>query len=190
MSAHSHHAQRPDDQVRTAELAEWIARNEPARLRAVARRYGVPASELDDVVQSALADFLRAFPGPHDTAHALSYTFRCVQNRSLKYHRWRGRRQAPLVDLSRPGDGEWQGGPDPIDSLAGEAVDPLERVIDREDLGEALVLLSELPTQLRQVVALRGLGYSPAEVAALTGLSHRAVRKRIGRANRMLDQAP
>lgn len=184
MSAQTNHAQRPDDQTRTAELADWIARNAPARLRAVAWRHGVPASELDDVVQSALTDFLRGFPGPHDTTHALSYTFRCVQNRSLKYHRWHRRRQVPLVDLSRPGDS--RGGADALDTLAGEAADPLERVIDRENHGEALLILGELPAQLREIVALKGLGYSPAEVARMTGLSHRAVRKRIERANRFL----
>jgi RNA polymerase sigma factor (sigma-70 family) len=183
MSARTNPAQNLDGRTRTAQLADSIARNEPARLRAVASRHGVPTGELDDVVQSALADFVRAFPGPYDQAHALSYTFRCVQNRALKYHRWRARRQAPLVDLYVDDCGE----ADAIDAVGGSEPDPAERVLERDDYRRSLSRLYELPQELRQIVALRGLGYSGAEIAALTGQSHRAVRKRIESANRLLN---
>lgn len=181
MSAQRHPAQA-HDRTRRAQLAERIARNEPARLQAVASRRGVPRGDLDDVVQSALVDFLRSFSGPYDQAHALSYLFRCVQNRALNYDRWRRRRRAPLVDLHGDDGDE----PDRVDALAASRSDVLDRVLEREEHAAALARLGELPKELREVVSLRGLGYSTDEIAALTGRSHRGVRKRIERANRAL----
>ena len=186
MSAQTTPAQGPAHRTRNARLADWIARNESVRLHAVAKRYGVPRDELDDIVQAALGDFLRSFPGPYDQAHALSYTFRCVQNRALKYFRWYARRRAPIVDLSGDAEGARLGDGDGMDSLPCEHADTLERVLEREDYLQRLDGLSQLPRELREIATLRAMGYAPTEIGTFTGLSHRAVRKRIERANRLL----
>jgi RNA polymerase sigma factor (sigma-70 family) len=186
MSARPSHPQDPNRQSRNARLAEGIATNEMHRLRLVALRRGVPEDEVADVVQSALTDFLRAFPGPDDPSKALSYAFRCVHNRALKYARWRARRQAPLRDVASLNP---DGPADAMDAMANDGPDTLERVLEREDYRQELARLSELAPELRQVIALRGLGYAPGEIAELTGASLRSARKRIERANRKLSGA-
>jgi RNA polymerase sigma factor (sigma-70 family) len=186
MSAQNSPSRQPGDQSHRARLAESLVRTETFRLSGVARRHGTPRDEIEDVIQSSLADFLRSFPGPYDQAHALSYLFRCVQNRALKYHRWHARRQAPLVNAR---EGDENAYADQVDTVAAGPANVLERVIEREDYRGEVGRLLDLPQELREVVALRGLGYSPAEIAGLTGVSHRAVRKRIERANRLLAQS-
>src|SRR5436190_14573283 len=92
------------DRARVARLCEWLAREESAYLARIARRNGVPRGEVEDVVQDALADVLRSFPGPDEPGKARSYAGKCVQSRAYKRHRRFVRKERalhPLTDFQR-----------------------------------------------------------------------------------------
>jgi DNA-directed RNA polymerase specialized sigma24 family protein len=71
-----------------------------------------------------------------------------------------------------------------------EASDPLDRAIDDEEVGEAVERLTALPPLERAVVVLGAAGFSLEEIGSIVGLSKRAVRKRVTRANELLRGEP
>ena len=174
------------DRERNERLADWIAREKLTYLNAVARRSGAPDWQIADVVQSALTNFFRAYPGPDVPEAALAYCARCVATESWKARRRHARKEGhetPVPERERNdrlGTGEELGLVDP------DWLDPLDTVIEHERIEALRQRLAELPDDQRTVVALAAAGYSPAEIAELRGLSVRQVRKRIEKGNRRL----
>ena len=176
------------DPARNRPLVDYLARERYGWLAALAQRWGASADAADDVVQDALLDVLRSFPGPHERAQVVAYAARCVRNRVFKLHRRHRRKESrnappPAREGSdRLGSEAEIGLPDP------SAPGPLELLLSAEERSEARELLAGLSEQERTVVVLIAAGYSHAEVSERTGLSTRAIRKRVGRANRRLAE--
>lgn len=171
---------RPDSE-RNARLAEWLVREKGAYLRAVAVRAGAPAWQIEDVVQTALLNFYRAFPGPDSNEKALAYAAACVASATSKSRRRYARKESREAAMpARVDSGETLG---IVDHSAG---DPADVVVERERVASLRERLAELPADQRAVILLAAAGYIPAEIAALRGLTVRQVRKRIEKANRTL----
>jgi RNA polymerase sigma factor (sigma-70 family) len=174
------------DRDRNARLVDYLARERWRWLCAVARRWGVEGHAVDDVVQSALLDVLRSFPGPDDSRHVAAYAARCVQTEAWKLHRRHARKEGRWAPLPERERNDRLGGVEQVEIADPESADPLESVIDAEATDEALIRLEELPDDQRAVVLLRAAGFESAEIAARLELSLRGVRKRIEKANRRL----
>jgi RNA polymerase sigma factor (sigma-70 family) len=174
------------DRDRNARLVDYLARERWGWLCGVARRWGVEGHAVDDVVQSALLDVLRSFPGPDDPRHVAAYAARCVQTEAWKLHRRNARKEGRWAPLPERERNDRLGGVEQIEIADPESADPLESVIDAEATHEALVRLEQLPDDQCAVVLLRAAGFDSAEIAARLDLSLRGVRKRIEKANRRL----
>lgn len=176
------------DPERNAAHVDYLARERYGWLCGLAQRWGTDADSVDDVVQSALLDVLRSFPGPHERSHVVAYAARCVRNRAFKLHRRHSRkesRNAPMptrISSDRLGSEAEVALEDPSEP------GPLELVIAAESEAQARERLAALPEDQLMVVVLVAAGYSHAEISERTGLSPRAIRKRIGRANRRLGE--
>jgi RNA polymerase sigma-70 factor (ECF subfamily) len=65
-----------------------------------------------------------------------------------------------------------------------------EQLADRQELDRAMAAIARLPDRLKEVLVLRTIeGMSQAEVAALLGVSEKAVETRLYRAREALSQA-
>ncbi len=181
--------QRRSDEERLSRnraWVEWLVRKHHGRLRGVALRNGIAAQDAEDVIQTALANVLRSFPGPDERSAAFSYAARAVQNTALKAHRRAQRKESHNVAIGseRPEGEEPRGLVHALSDLS--AGDPLERAIEREAAEERSSRLAVLPSEQRMALALSAAGYGLAEIAAALGLSVRATRKRIEKGNRAL----
>src|SRR4051794_14104022 len=96
----------PEDAERNARLCDWLARDRRAKLVAIVHRHGIAPQDVDDVIQDALLDVLRSFPGPDHRDYASAYAARCVERRALKRHRRISRKEAPLSPLPGPRAGD------------------------------------------------------------------------------------
>lgn len=166
-----------------ARLADWIAREKGAYLRATARRAGAPEWKLEDVVQAGLLDFCRAFPGPDIREKALAYCAACVASEASKARRRYARKESN--ESAMPERAETF---EPVALEDPAAADPADAVIERERLAQLRERVQALPNDQRAVIVLAAAGYSPAEIAELRGLTVRQVRKRIEKANRRLRE--
>lgn len=172
----------PDDE-RNARLSEWLGREKVSYLRAVAVRSGAPEWLLTDILQTALLNFYRAFPGPDSPEKALAYCAACVVSETSKARRRYARKEGHEDAIPEREGGE--------QALIGDesATDPAEAAIEAERIATLRERLNALPEDQRAVVVLAAAGYRPAEIAELRGLSLRQVRKRIEKANRALGES-
>jgi RNA polymerase sigma factor (sigma-70 family) len=171
----------PDDE-RNTRLTEWLATEKRSYLRAVAVRSGAPEWQLADIVQSALLNFYRAFPGPDVREKALAYCAACVVSEVSKARRRYARKEIREHAMPEHESGE------PV-AIADDCVeDPAEAAIEAERLASLRQRLAKLPADQRAVILLAAAGYGPAEIAQLQGLTVRQVRKRIEKANRALRE--
>jgi RNA polymerase sigma factor (sigma-70 family) len=176
------------DPKRNARLVDYLARERWSWLCALARRAGVPPQAVDDVVQSALLDVLRSFPGPDEVGHAAAYAASCVKTEAWKLHRRHARKEGRHALLPKQRRGEDTGEIAPLELPDANAADPLEAVIAAEATADALALLAALPEDERAVLLLRAAGFDATEIAEHLHVSVRGVRKRIERANRALRE--
>jgi RNA polymerase sigma factor (sigma-70 family) len=182
-------ARRPTaarDPERNARLVDYLARERWAWLCAVARRSGIEPQAVDDVVQSALLDVLRSFPGPDEPRHVAAYAARCVQTEAWKLYRRLARKEGRLAPLPERERGDRVGTTEELDIADPLAPDVLEVVIAAEASREAQAVLETLPQDQRAALLLRAAGFGAAEIAQRLNLSSRGVRKRIEKANRRL----
>jgi RNA polymerase sigma factor (sigma-70 family) len=176
------------DPERNACLVDYLARERWAWLCAVARRSGIEPHAVDDIVQSALLDVLRSFPGPDEPGHVAAYAARCVQTEAWKLHRRQARKEGRLAQLPERERGDCVATTEEIGIADPSAPDVLEVVIAAEASHEAQAVLERLPADQRATLLLRAAGFGTAEIAQRLNLSPRAVRKRIEQANRKLRQ--
>lgn len=176
------------DPQKNAHLVDYLARERHAFLCAVARREGIEPQAVDDVVQSALFDVLRSFPGPHETHYATAYAARCVRSEAWKHHRRHARKESRNVPPNERERSDLLGTPVDLGLAEPSESDPLEIVIAGEASRDERELLMALPQDQRTVLLLIAAGLSHEEVAERLGISMRGVRKRVGRANRRLRE--
>ena len=166
---------------RNARLCDWLARERRSKLAAIARRHGIARQDVEDVIQDALLDMLRSFPGPDHRDYASAYAARCVERRALNRRRRIARKEAPLSPLPE------RVGERPARELADpRCVDPADLHLDREELRRPRERLLELPAEQRAAVVMRAAGGNTAEICRSLGVSPRRLRKLLGKANRQL----
>jgi len=178
----------PVDRERNARLVESLYRTSAAKLGRIAARHGIRGEAIEDVVQSALLGILRSYRGPDDAAQLYSYAARAVQNEAGKVHRRHARKESRLVAPPTTPRGNFVHEHEQVWPADIEAADPLECVIAAESVAGAIERLRELPEPERAILLLGAAGYGVAEIAERVGLSERAVRKRVTRANARLRE--
>jgi RNA polymerase sigma factor (sigma-70 family) len=176
---------RRDPQA-NAHLADFLARECRGFLCAVARRAGADEDSIDDVVQGALLDVLRSFPGPDEKGHVAAYAARCVQGRVWKLQRRHSRKEGrnralpEFVATDRLGTSIEIAIGDPSAPESDELVEAAEGLAAKREL------LMQLPEEQRAALLLSAAGFGTEEIAERLALSPRAVRKRVEKANRRL----
>ena len=172
---------------RNAAHVAWLASERAVRLRAIARRVGIAAQDLDDVVQSALLGVLRSFPGPDDEAHVYSYAAACVERQARNRRRRIARKEVQLSPIEDLDLGERVRHRLRRELADPEASDPEDLALDRAELETPRELLLELPPAERTALVLRAAGASTEEICRALEVSPRALRKLIGKARRRLE---
>jgi RNA polymerase sigma factor (sigma-70 family) len=178
----------PVDVERNGRLLELLYRDRHGALQSIARRYGIAGDQVDDVVQSALAAVLGAYRGPADPRQLFSYTATSIRTAAAKAHRRHQRKESRLAGMPREQRNDLVGTQAERSQLDVEAPDPAETAIARERARAARERLRKLPELERTILVLGAAGYGNTEIAAITGLSERAVRKRVTRAHRRLRE--
>jgi hypothetical protein len=108
----------------TGALLDRLAREEWARLAAIARAHGAERDAVADVVQAGLLAVLRSYRGPLEAESIRCYACRCVQTETWRLHRRRRRRESQDVGL------------DSVAELAAD-VEPATLVLRAEEVREA-----------------------------------------------------
>ncbi|GGG68215.1 RNA polymerase sigma factor SigJ [Paenibacillus radicis (ex Gao et al. 2016)] len=136
-------------------------------------------AEAEDAVQDVFVTISKN--GANTISHPKAYLVKLVTNRVLNVMK-----AAPRKRESYPG--EWL--PEPVIELGWEDA-PLERVIQHEQLGYALlVLLQTCTPPERAVFVLReSFGYEYADIAAMLDKSEAACRKIFSRASAKIGQS-
>lgn len=176
----------PVDVERNGRLIADLFGERTAALRGIARRYGIAADQIDDVLQSAVVSVLQAYRGPSDADQLFSYTAAAIRTTAAKAHRRHQRKESHLVAMSTRAANDIAGTEVECPQIDHEASDPADLVIAREETRDARARLHELPQLERTILALGAAGFGNAEIAAAVGLSERALRKRVTRAHKHL----
>ncbi len=155
--------------------ARWRAA--AAALKAVARRRGVDAAEVDDVVQSALEKALRRLDSLSNADRFEPWLKRIAANEALDRRRARRRREAALTAAAEAHAAlasAQPAAPDPVIGFA-DCLEPFLRRLPRADA---------------EILRRKDLeGRAIAEIAAETALSLPAAKSRVLRARRRLADA-
>lgn len=176
------------DPNRNTHLADYLARERYGWLCAIAQRWGASPQAVDDIVQSAMVDVLRSFPGPDERGAVAAYAARCVQNQVFKAARRHGRKESRNRPMPAHEGSDVGGTETEVGIAEASQPDPLELVIEAESAEETRELLAELPEDQLTVLLLVAAGFGHAEIAERTGFSLRGVRKRVWKANQRLER--
>lgn len=136
--------------------------------------------DADDVLQAACIAFLRFYrpegEGEQREAAARGYLYAAIASAASKHQRTLARKPlAGAVDFD-------------LDSFVGAEPDVDDVADSREKLSHLLRLVARLPERQRIIVSLQAAGYSTAEVCELLGISERARRRAVSKANRALRE--
>ena len=150
--------------------ATWVALrimpHEP-QTRAWLRRGGVPADEVDDLVQEAYCR-LSVIEDVDHISRPGAYFFSIVRNLLI-----RRRRAAAVVSLESIAE---------IEAMADPDTSPELEIAMRLDAERIRMLIGELPDRCRRIVQMRKIeGYSQAEIARLLGISESVVENNVHR---------
>lgn len=171
---------RPDAAGRS-EITERDYRRLHRQLFAQIRRTGVPATEVEDLIQETFLHAQRGldrgqFDGRSDRD---TWIVSIAKKRAFKYHRHHraNKRQAELVSL---------GDADELASGASVSTsfepDPQVKAAHRQRLGRALEAIGSLPEGFRAPLVLSVRGHSYEEIAGLLDLPMSLVTSRIHQA--------
>lgn len=157
-----------------------LARRYGDNLAQAARGFGLPETDIDDVVQEALFAAWRHL-AYYDPARSFrGWLFRIAVNkmRDLRRHR---RVRRFLFGAGSLDDAEHM--------LFDDAPDPERHAIATGDLKRVREVLDGLDRELREAIVLTALvGLSQPEAAETLGISVKSVEGRVGRARRRLAQ--
>jgi RNA polymerase sigma factor (sigma-70 family) len=150
-------AARPISPSRSVE--DLLARQE-GRLKALFRRYSIPAQDTEDILQQALLALIYQWD---QIRQPEAWLFATLRNHCRRYWRDRRRRFHEAMDEAV------------LECLAEPQPPEQERQAFRRDLDE---VLARLPQRCSHLLRLRyQLGYAPPEVAALMGYSPKSIGK-------------
>ncbi len=159
------------------DLAERLFPSEHEHLTRLALRHGPAGADPEDIVQAAFDVFLRRFDlSEREAVGWLVTTTIRLAWRAIRTEQ----RRREAAEPRPPAAGEDE---QFVYRVAGEGDDPLERVLALEAAAERASEFRRLRDVDRLVVGLRASGYSPREIARVTGLSSRQVRRSVERAN-------
>jgi len=135
----------------------------------LARGYVDDAADHDDLLQEILIAVWKALPRFRGEASERTFVFRIAHNRAITYA-GRARRQAARTTELHPNQ--------PADAapVDGDSSEELRRAVRK------------LPTVQRQVVMLYLEGLSPAEIAAVQGITENNANVRLTRARQALRE--
>lgn len=171
------------------DIAAAVAAQGP-RLRAFVRRQVDDLSEVDDIVQDTLLQFVSAYRLMEPIAHVAAWLQRVARNRIID--RFRRRSRSELL-ISPASFGDIDGSPDPAGIAAGwlqaSGTGPEARYA-RDVLAEHLIAaIDELPAEQRAVFVAHELdGRSFRDLAADTGVGVNTLLGRKHAAVRYLRQ--
>lgn len=151
------------------EPIEDLAKRIHPRLRSILSRYGVPAQDAEDLLQTALAVTLRSWSSLENPE---GWLVRTLVNQCLMY--WRGRKRRPeaTVDWSSTEDG------------APQVASPEASIVDRRD---AELHLARLPRHCQVMLRLRMVyGFSAGDIAALLGRNTASVYCALHRCSKLM----
>ncbi|WDF71504.1 RNA polymerase sigma factor [Novosphingobium sp. KACC 22771] len=163
---------------RQAAYSALLQRHRDRVFRIARASCGDEEAALDITQQSFISAF--AALGRYDHARPFAHWIARI---ALNKCRDRARRQKlrTLFSFAMPED-QGAGIPDP-------AVRADDALADRQELARAMACIARLPASQREVLVLRGVeGMSEAEVAAVLGITAKAVETRLYRARRALAE--
>lgn len=161
-------------------FGQLVARHGVALAQA-ARSFGIPETDVDDVVQDTFVAAWHALDDFDPDRPFRAWLFRIGLNKMRDLYRFRRVRQFLFGDESL-GDLELAGG------VANDEPGPEQQVAARLELARVASTLGKLDTGSREVIVLTAIvGMSQPEAAAVLGLSVKAVEGRIGRARAKLS---
>jgi len=161
-------------------FGQLVARHGVALAKA-ARSFGIPETDVDDVVQDTFVAAWHALDDFDPDRPFRAWLFRIGLNKMRDLYRFRRVRQF-LFGAESLGDLELAGG------VANDEPGPEQQVAARLELARVASTLGKLDTGSREVIVLTAIvGMSQPEAAAVLGLSVKAVEGRIGRARAKLS---
>lgn len=150
------------------------------------QRLGVPAVQVEDLIQETLLHAQRAlYRGQFEgRSNRDTWIVSIAKKRALKYHRRLGaaKRRGEHVSLEQPAERHVGA----VAGLAAAAPDPEARAVDRERLDRAMLALDGLPDRFRAPLVLSVRGHSYEEIAVLLGIPASRVTSRIHQARAKL----
>jgi RNA polymerase sigma factor (sigma-70 family) len=161
------------------EFAERLFREHGGRLRAIAQRHGLRASDADEAVQHAMIMALKANPGMEEP---VAWATVVVKREAWRIVRRRERRAEPPPT---PDEGER---PNPLEILPSPGRTVQETAERSEYVDAFRVALDALKPQERQVLLLLGAGFSYREIGARTGFTHTKINRCVAEGRATLRQ--
>lgn len=151
----------------------------PSLLRVVRRVLGKRHPDIEDVTQEAMFAVLHALPRYRGECSVLHFACRiavlCAMNARRKS-------EAAKRSSLRPSEGD-------LEAFAADDAGPDSRLSARATAGAVRGLLSALPSQQAEALALHCvLGYTVAEIAAVASVPQETVRSRLKHARRALRE--
>ncbi|WP_059414359.1 RNA polymerase sigma factor [Cupriavidus basilensis] len=156
-------------------FGELVERHGVALAQA-ARSFGIPETDVDDVVQDTFLAAWRALDDYDSERPFRTWLFRIGLNKMRDLYRFRRVRQF-LFGAEDIGAIEATGG------MSDGEPGPERRLAARRDLARVVEILGKLDAASREAIVLTSIvGMSQPEAAAVLGLSPKAVESRIARA--------
>ena len=137
-----------------------------AALRRNARRYSLCPDDAEDAYQRAV-EILLTKSLPVDPRHLAAWMQVVTRREALAVRRSRERLLGPSADDHG----------DSLDRIVCDRPDPQERLERREQVTDAVRLLSELKPQERLALVLQAHGYSYAEIREICGWTYTKVNR-------------
>jgi RNA polymerase sigma factor (sigma-70 family) len=158
-----------DPKTRIAAALELLASHGRSFLR-TARRHSLCADDAEDAFAQAVEILLTK--GPLDQPDRLAAWMHVVtKHEAIAVRRARERL------LGGVPSGACASEPDPLDALPDERPGPGELAERRERVAHSATALASLKPQERRALALKAVGYSYAEIQALTGWTYTKVNR-------------
>lgn len=152
-----------------SERLEDLAQRIHPRLRNILSRYGVPAQDAEDLLQTALAVTLRSWSSLENPE---GWLVRTLVNQCLMYWRSRKRRPEATVDWSS------------FEERAPQVASPEAWILDRRDAEQQL---ARLPRPCQLVLRLRTVyGFNAGDIAALLGRNTASIYCTLHRCTKLL----
>ncbi|CAH0447043.1 RNA polymerase sigma factor CnrH [Ralstonia syzygii subsp. syzygii] len=159
-----------------------LVRRHGAALAQAARSFGIPATDIDDVVQDTFVAAWRALGDYDDTRPFRAWLFQIGLNKMRDLYRFRKVRHFLFGadDLEHAESAHSPGLTDPRPG-------PERHIAARRELARVVAVLDKLDRGSREAIVLTAIvGMSQPEAAAALGMSLKAIEGRISRARAKL----